>query len=277
MTLSLANLLYPSRQDRMLHLERVILYSQDIAKALIIGEDVDNGNITVDHPLVNSLLAIRDQIKNAQRDNKAWIIESLMSFSEIFNMAISVHERYQLIINALVKYLKGNYAVLYISSDDERFVEARAAYGMDRKAYPIFEKGEGLVGQCFRDQELVELKTPSNFIRISSGLGSSSPSYILLAPLIFLNKVAGVIEIASFSEFSSAHKELLLKVSQSIAGFVVNTKSIDNTNRLLSEIEAMNKLTENKLKQQDEIHQKIISRLKEKINQTKQIPVNNLN
>ena len=42
---------------------------------------------------------------------------------------------------------------------------------------------------------------PSNYIKISSGLGNAKPSNLIILPVLFENKVKAVIELASLDDF----------------------------------------------------------------------------
>src|SRR5204862_1823997 len=83
--------------------------------------------------------------------------------------------------------------------------------------------GEGLVGQCaLEKQKILLTNVPSDYIRISSGLGDAPPQNILVLPVIFEGQVKGVLELASFARFSPTHEAFLDQLTESI-GIVINT------------------------------------------------------
>ncbi len=63
---------------------------------------------------------------------------------------------------------------------------------------------------------------PSDYIEITSGLGKSKPQNIIVLPIMFENKVKAVIEIASFTMFSTIHQIFLGQLGESI-GIALNT------------------------------------------------------
>ena len=63
---------------------------------------------------------------------------------------------------------------------------------------------------------------PSDYVRISSGLGDSAPQNILVLPVIFEGQVRGVLELASLDGFNSTHQAFLDQLTESI-GIVINT------------------------------------------------------
>ena len=75
-----------------------------------------------------------------------------------------------------------------------------AAYGYRaRRSLPSeFRPGEGLVGKCAVEQKrIVMANVPSNYVRISSGLGDAAPRNLLILPVVFEGHVKGVIELVS--------------------------------------------------------------------------------
>src|SRR5207244_3410661 len=83
--------------------------------------------------------------------------------------------------------------------------------------------GEGLVGQCaFEKKRIVLANAPSDYIRISSSLGSGAPVNIVILPVLFEGQVKAVIELASFSKFSEIHQTFLDQLTESI-GLVLHT------------------------------------------------------
>jgi signal transduction histidine kinase/CheY-like chemotaxis protein len=83
--------------------------------------------------------------------------------------------------------------------------------------------GEGLVGQCaFEKKRIVLNQAPSDYIRISSSLGTGSPVNIVILPVLFEGQVKAVIELASFSKFSEIHQTFLDQLTESI-GVVLHT------------------------------------------------------
>jgi CheY-like chemotaxis protein/signal transduction histidine kinase len=117
-----------------------------------------------------------------------------------------------------------------------------------------FRLGEGLVGQCaLEKQKIILTDAPSDYIRISSGLGEAKPLNIIVLPVLFENQVIAVIELASFYKFSDIHLTFLDQVSE-IIGIVLNAIASDiRTQELLEESQ---QLTQQLQSQQQELTQK---------------------
>ena len=100
-----------------------------------------------------------------------------------------------------LKFLAG-YACLKVYSEDEEFL-----------------LGEGLPGQVAKDGKILNLKAvPEGYITIRTGLGQASPNSLIIFPVKIENKLLGVIELASFHEFSTEDEEFFSSLSELIAG-----------------------------------------------------------
>ena len=85
-----------------------------------------------------------------------------------------------------------------------------------------FKIGESLSGQVAKNKKVLNLKDiPENYITILSGLGSSSPNYLLIIPIIMNDETIGIIELASFKEFKSNFSNLFEKISEQIGKVLV--------------------------------------------------------
>jgi transcriptional regulator with GAF, ATPase, and Fis domain len=75
------------------------------------------------------------------------------------------------------------------------------AYTSD-KGPSSFKSGEGINGQVAKDKTLMHLTSiPEGYMKIESGLGKSSPTNLLIIPLLLNKETIGIIELASFQVF----------------------------------------------------------------------------
>lgn len=100
-----------------------------------------------------------------------------------------------------------------------------------------FEKGQGLIGQCFADgKEILVTDIPDAYFNICSSLGEAKPKEILLLPIIFEQSVVAVIELASFSKFTKKDFTLLRSLVDSLGIMINNIITGMRTELLLNEI-----------------------------------------
>ncbi len=133
-------------------------------------------------------------------------------------------------LRVICNQLQASQGAVYVSvvQQDARSLELRAGYALMKPDSQVvrYEFGEGLPGQVAKEGQLVNLDTvPDGYIKVLSGLGSASPKHLLLVPIRVNDKVAGVVEIASFNPLHKQHEEL---VKQS---FEIMAKIIEESSR----------------------------------------------
>jgi len=233
----------------------------------LFAENIGKGNydsefepLSEQDVLGNALLEMRTNLARVAEEDKkrSWSTEGLAKFGDILrknndNLSKLADE----IIRNLVKYLEANQGGLYIIDDteDEPFMSLMACYAWDKKKYvdqKVF-KGEGLAGQVWQEMDTIYLTdVPDNYIKITSGLGDSNPTSILIVPLKVNEEIYGVVEIASFKSFDKSEVEFVEKIAESIASTVSSVKINAKTQRLLEESQEM---TEQMRSQEEEMRQ----------------------
>ena len=176
---------------------------------------------------------------NTEQD---WLKTNLERFTRLLQGQRDLSTVSNMILSELAPLVLAQHGVLYTmrpsASGGEQELGFQAGYGYEERKHlsKRYALGEGLVGQCAKEKRRILLTdVPSNYVRISSELGNSTPLNIIVLPVLFEGSVRAVIELASFSRFSGIHQAFLDQLTESI-GLVLNT------------IEA-NTVTENLLKQ----------------------------
>jgi GAF domain-containing protein len=202
---------------------------------------------------------MRDNLqKVAEEERKrAWSTEGLTQFATILRQEDDIVKLSQNIVSSLVKYVNANQAGLFVwyKNDEEEYLELKAAYAYERQKFldKRVKKGQGLVGQSWHEGEHIYMTDiPQGFVNIESGLGDSSPSSILIVPLIYNDEILGIIELASFNTFNEFEIEFILKLGESIAATISTAKVNESTSLLLSET---NEMTEQLQSQEEELRQ----------------------
>ncbi len=229
----------------VINLKKATDFSLEIGKGNFDFEYQPIGNKDV---LGNALLVMRNELKlYAEKENETnWSNVGYAKFSEILhNSEYNLEELSNIILKNIVKYLNANQAGMFVYDQDSDTLKMTACYAYDRKKYAekILAKGQGLVGQCFFDSKTTYLSdVPQNYIEITSGLGSATPSVLLLVPIKSNQFTFGVIEIASFNHFKPHEIAFVEKVCESIAT-VINTINKNQYNKKL--LDESNLVTEN--------------------------------
>ncbi|MBN1657543.1 MAG: GAF domain-containing protein [Anaerolineae bacterium] len=81
-----------------------------------------------------------------------------------------------------------------------------------------FELGEGLVGQAALEKRLIALSDiPAGELMVASALGQHAPRHVLIVPLLYEDRIIGVVELGTLSQFSSAHVDFLHRAAPNVA------------------------------------------------------------
>ncbi|TIX34263.1 MAG: hybrid sensor histidine kinase/response regulator, partial [Mesorhizobium sp.] len=143
---------------------------------------------------------LKDQtLKNAEQD---WLKTNLARFSRMLQGERDLATVSRLIMSELAPLVNAQYGVFYVTNrdEDESYLELAASYGAESKAAikQRLDLREGLVGQSAADKRAIMLdNVPPDFLRVTSGLGSSSPANVIILPALFEDEVKAVIELAS--------------------------------------------------------------------------------
>jgi HAMP domain-containing protein/signal transduction histidine kinase/DNA-binding response OmpR family regulator len=163
--------------------------------------------------------------KNQEQD---WLKTNLARFTRMLQGQRDPMTVSKMILSELAPLVNAEHGVFYgmvPPNGNEAHLAYQAGYAFkQRKGVPTeFRLGEGLVGQCaLEKRRILVTDVPSDYVRISSGLGEAKPMNIIVLPVLFEGDARAVIELASFRPFSPIHQEFLDQLTESI-GIVLNT------------------------------------------------------
>ncbi|BCJ92249.1 histidine kinase [Terrihabitans soli] len=168
---------------------------------------------------------LKDQtLKNTEQD---WLKTNLARFSRMLQGERDLATVSNMVLSELAPLVNAQHGVFYVNETDDNgsTLKLAASYASSQTTPPpgYFKIGEGLIGQCAAEKEKIFLReVPPDYVKISSGLGEAAPLNVIALPALFEGEVNAVIELASFSEFSEAHRSFLDQLMESI-GIVLNT------------------------------------------------------
>ncbi|HEX2572713.1 MAG TPA: response regulator, partial [Polyangia bacterium] len=200
--------------------------------------------------------------KSAEQD---WLKTNLAKFTRMLQGQRDLVTVARQILSELAPLVNAQHGVFYIAEKEKEKEEGKEvdevvlkllasyAYTERKQISNRFRLGEGLVGQCaFEKQKIHLTHVPSDYVRISSGLGEAPPLSIIVLPVLFEGQVNAVIELASFSRLSDIHQVFLDQLTESI-GIVVNTIAAGmRTETLLKQSQS---LTQELQSQQEELRE----------------------
>lgn len=213
-----------------------------------------------DDVLAKALMTMHQKLKEtAEEDEKRnWSTQGLADFGELLRKQEQDVEKFaDQVLSFIVKYSKSNQGRLYIvqESSEEKHLKLVSAYAWDKKKY-LEQKialGEGLAGQCWQEgQPIYMTEVPENYIVITSGLGYATPRNIFILPLMINDDMYGVLEVASLKKYEEHEKELIKKLSASLASAISTVTINERTKTLLAQTQQQ---TEEMRAQEEEMRQ----------------------
>ncbi len=219
--------------------------------AIEIGDEVYNSNfesLGEKDELGNTLIRVRDKLKNVseqeklinkQEKQRSWVIEGHAKFAKLLQEDdADINEYTYSIISNLISYLNLNQAAIFLLKEDKETLYLTASYAYDRRKY--LEKeikiGEGLVGNTAIEGKATYLTDiPNDYVNITSGLGSSNPTSLLIVPMIDNGELIGVIELASFRIIEKFELDFCNKIAEDIAQSISRQQINQQTKVLLEQ------------------------------------------
>ena len=215
-------------------------------------------------------------LRNHEQD---WLKSNLAKFTQMLQGQRDRNAVANKVLSELSELVNARYGAFYIIEQPESGepkLKLFAGYAHDgkRAISEEFALSEGLVGQCAIDKERILLtNVPGDYLQISSGIGTATPSALVILPVLFENNIKAVIELASFENFSPTHLDFLDQLTESIGIVLNNIETNTRTEELLAQSQSL----ANELKAQqeelrranDELHDKaqLLEKQKEEVEQ----------
>jgi signal transduction histidine kinase/CheY-like chemotaxis protein len=153
-------------------------------------------------------------------ETQRWIKSHVAEISGLLQRAETPADFAQTVLSKLVPLVHGGCGAFYTfdeSSGQFRFI---GGYGYRPRSdvTPSYEIGEGIVGQCAADKQTITLRDlPPDYVTITSGIGEAPPRILVATPIVSLDRVIAIVEVASFTEFTPLQTALLAEMASMIA------------------------------------------------------------
>jgi len=210
----------------------------NVAKRISEGDfSINYKPRSVDDVLGNAIEHMTIHLKEATQENKRqdWLKTGQAGLYATMRGELDIMDLAQNIINYITPYLNAQVGAIYVTDDFKTLkMVGSYAYTKRKKLSNEIEFGEGLAGQAALEKKnIIITEVPDNYMNINSGLGEVSPKNILVTPLVYENKVLGVIEIGSLYEFEEDHIHFMSLISENISIAFISSNSRNYTNTLL--------------------------------------------
>jgi signal transduction histidine kinase/HAMP domain-containing protein/CheY-like chemotaxis protein len=198
---------------------------------------------------INAMVqSLRETIRaNQQQD---WLKTNLARLAGMMQGHRDLTVVAELIMDELTPLVGAQHGTFFLTEtvDDETRLRLIAGYGLraDKEAPRQYRLGQSLIGQAAKSKRsIVVSDIPEGYVKISSGIGEAAPANLAVLPILFQDQVLGVVELASFTDFSPVQTDFLEQLTETLGvnvnTIVANSRTdalLDESQRLAAELQA---------------------------------------
>ncbi len=147
-------------------------------------------------------------------------------------------------LQLLCSHTNSAIGALYILNSDGTSLDLAANYALKGrgKAVSSFAIGEGIPGQSAAEMKIIEVKNipAESGFQLSLGLVEIPPASVLAVPVLFQDKLLGVMVLGSTTNYGELEKEIINNSVPQIGVAIANAMNHEQTRRLSLEIAKRN-------------------------------------
>jgi CheY-like chemotaxis protein/signal transduction histidine kinase/CHASE3 domain sensor protein len=169
------------------------------------------------------------------RQAQAWIRSGQMGLSAQMQGDQSLDKLGDNLLGFLAGFVDAQVGAVYMA--EAGYYRRFAGYALPADS-PVetIRLGDGLVGQAARDNRPLRVRdVPAGYLPISSGIGQGTPNELVIVPAGIDGVVHAVLELGFFGSTDPEQRELLSRVSETIAVTVRAAKDRQRLEELLQE------------------------------------------
>ena len=199
----------------------------DVAAAIAAGDLSRDVQVHGPHDhLGNAIYRMTSALKASkeQRDLQDWIKTGKNELNRIIVGQGDLKVLATEMLRFFAVHFQAQIGTLYIISEEGSLI-LQGTYAVDPDHGPAgtIALGKGLQGQAALEKKIISLSNiPPDYLRVNSSLGDTPPRHIVAVPLLFEDKIQGVMELGTFEAFSEAKLDFLIDTA-GMAAIAVHT------------------------------------------------------
>jgi methyl-accepting chemotaxis protein len=209
-----------------------------------------------DDVLANALLQMRDDLQKTAEEEatRNWITAQNAHFSEVIRQNQDDRTRLaQGVLGTIMQRLGMVQGAFYHVDKEEGetalVLISAYAYHRQKLLQARFNTKDGLLGEAYQNKRVIEVHDlAEGYLKLLSGVGEQSPSYLLIMPCQTNTEVLGLLELASFQPLEAFKIDFLKELTNTIGSTLSNIRTSELTVRYLREAQEASE----QLRQQDE-------------------------
>jgi len=147
-------------------------------------------------------------------------------------------------LQILCDHTHASVGALFLIDRDKNLLELVGGYALRQNGELVktFAMGEGIPGQCAAEERVLEIESiPANSgFTIDTGLVEILPGYIIAVPIMFQDRILGVLVLGSTAKFGDLQKEIISNSVPQLSVAITNALNDDATRALSVEIARRN-------------------------------------
>jgi signal transduction histidine kinase/CheY-like chemotaxis protein/HAMP domain-containing protein len=147
-------------------------------------------------------------------------------------------------LRLLCQHSRASVGALYIGSDGDSLLHLAAGYALKDQggAAKTLSFGEGIPGQCALERKVLEISniSPASGFAIDTGLVEVPPVCIIAVPILFQEKLLGVLVLGSMYPFDELEKEIINNSVPQLGVAITNAQNFEASRKLSREIAMKN-------------------------------------
>ncbi|MCL2586478.1 MAG: HAMP domain-containing protein, partial [Streptosporangiales bacterium] len=216
------------------NLTRQVRAISEVTSAVATGDLTRSISVEAQGEVAELKDSINTMVSNLRETTEAneqqrWLQTSLATIAGLMQGQRDLAVVAELIMDELIPLVGAQHGAIFLAEEDgdQPVLRMIAGYGLpvtDARGAPRqFLLGETLIGQVAKTRRPIVLEdVPADYARVSSALGESRPVNVMIVPIVFEDRVLGVIEAGSLWPFTPVNRDFLEQVVETI-GIGVNT------------------------------------------------------
>jgi HAMP domain-containing protein len=147
---------------------------------------------------------------------QVWLANGQTRLMDVMRSEQTISQLAENVLYHLCRYMGVHAGALFLLNSNTLTLAGTYAYTARPGFEGSFALGEGLVGQAAADGKVIYEQVPSDTLIISTGLADIKPRQIAAVPFYMNEKVIGVLELATLSEFTPIHLELWQRITETL-------------------------------------------------------------
>ncbi len=169
--------------------------------------------------------------------DKEWLQAGIADLNKVMLGEKPVADLTRNVMQYVAEYTGSSAGMLYLLNEDHLDFSAGYSFKPHEKLKQL-ELGQGITGEAAVSGIIIELKgLNKDNLKINSAVGEAIPAHIVAVPLID-DRVAGVLELATVTEFTARDLEFLTNAAHNIAIAITTAKNRARVQELLEETQA---------------------------------------